>query len=665
MPGFRNVALVGHGDAGKTTLTEHLLAYAKAIPRAGTVQDGNTVSDFDQETKERKSSVSLGVTHAAVRDTHVNLLDAPGYPDFLGEAIAGLSVAETACICVPATSGPAVGTRHAWQLAGTLGCARAIVITKADHESAKIDETIAAVQESFGAKCVPAVIHQGTGASFTGVKPALGTADGLALTEQVVEVDDALMERYLEGQAIPPAELAAAFGAAMRAGSVVPIYIVSAEQGLGLPELADAIVDVFPAPDQVPPPKATAPGGDTPVTVSQAADGPAAARVFKVVSDPYVGRICYLRLYGGTLIGDQNPTNARTGKADRIPAYQRVQGKDLKPMDRAVAGDIVAVVKIEGLQREDTVHGPVACRIAGPAFPTPMVSRAVEPKTRGDETKVAEAIQKLVDEDPTFRFRRDPVTKEQVISGLSELHLDITLKRGQRRSKVEFATRLPRVAYRETIVGKAESRYRHRKQTGGAGQFAEVWMRVLPRERGSGFEFADETVGGSIPKQFIPSCEKGIRRVLEDGAVAGYPVVDVRAEVFDGKHHPVDSKDIAFQIAARNAFKECMRNARPVLLEPIAKVEITVPSKYMGDITSDLSARRGRMQGMDSVGDLQIVKAEVPMAEVLSYSSELRSITRGEGAYTLEESHYDVVPSNIAQGIIEAAAKTMKKDEDD
>jgi elongation factor G len=520
------------------------------------------------------------------------------------------------------------------------------------------------VQEAFGATCVPAVLHDGSGPAFTTVTAALGTDDGVALTEQVVEADDALMERYLEGEKLSLDELGAAFGKAMIGGRVAPVFVVSAEKGIGVAELADAIVHTFPASDAARPPTATVLKGEDPVEVSIAADGPTCARVFKVVSDPYVGHICYLRVYGGTLDADSSLTNHRTQKDDRIPGYQRVQGKETKPLESVPPGDIVAVVKVESLHRDDTVYEGTECRLTGPPYPTPMVARAVEPKSRGDETKLGEAVTKLVEEDPTFRFRRDPFTKEQVISGLSELHLDVLLRRAHRRQKVELVTRLPKVAYRETIVGTHETRYRHKKQTGGAGQFAEVWLRVKPQERGAGFEFADVTVGGSIPKQFIPSCEKGIRKVLADGAVAGYPVVDVRAEVFDGKHHPVDSKDIAFQVAARNAFRECMRNAKPMLLEPIAKVEIMVPSRFMGDITSDLSGRRGRMQGMDSEGDVQIIKAEVPVAEMLSYSSELRSLTSGEGAYTMEESHYDIVPSNIAQGIIDAAAKDMKDDDD-
>ncbi len=678
MPDIRNVLLIGHGDSGKTTLAEAILAAAKATPRRGRVEDGTATSDSDPEEKDRKSSVLLSLLHAGWKGAHLNLLDAPGYLDFIAEAMCGIQAVETALVAVSASAGVMVGTRRAVEIATERGVSIAFVLTKADHENARVDEVLGQMRELFGPRCVPATLPIGQGPGLQGVASVLAPPGKLAgdaketfraaaeqLTEKIVEAEDSVLERYLGGETIPPEEIRKTFAKAVAKGAVWPIYTVVSPRDLGVEALLDDVKEVFPGPAAGRKRAGVRPGTETPVSLEPLATAPFSAQVFKVVTDPYVGRISYLRIVSGALSSDTSVQNARTGKSERIAQMARAQGKDQTPLGKAEAGDIVAIPRIETLALGDTLHeAREAIQYPLAKFPVPMVSLAVEPKARGDEAKISGALQRLADEDPCFAFRRDAVTKEMVISGLSQLHLDVLLRRCARRFKVEVVTRPAKIPYQETITAKGDARYRHRKQTGGAGQFAEVWLRIEPKERGAGFEFADDTTGGSIPKQYIPSCEKGIRGVLETGAIAGYPIVDVRAAVYDGKDHPVDSKDIAFQIAARMAFKEAMKQAKPALLEPIVKVAITVPSKFLGEITGDLNGRRGRILGMDTRGDQTILTATVPLAEVQNYSTDLRSVTGGEGSYTMEPSHYEIVPSQVAKPIIERAA-TGRKDEEE
>lgn len=675
---LRNVALVGHGDSGKTTLIEHLLHKTGAVSRLGKVADGTSVCDFDPEEKESKHTIDSSLVHVTFKGKYVNLIDTPGYPDFIRDAIGALRAVETAVVAVNAATGIAVNTRRTFQLAGKEGVARAIVVTKMDAENAKVEELLASISEQLGAICLPLNVPIGVGATFAGVvdvlnppaSPPAGTSDVLSgakdrLLEAAVEVDDALLERYLNGDALSAPEIESVVTRAIVAGKLVPVLFTSSEKNLGLDEFLAAVATYFPSPKtglrRVP----KSASGDKDVPLEPDPSAHFSGQIFKTMTDPFVGKLSFFRIFSGTIKTDTNFYNPRTQKTEKLGHLQSVQGKEQKPIEEGIAGDICAISKIESLVISDTICTEKDPVVYPPIqYPKSLVSLAVEPKNRNDEGKISTSLHKLSDEDPTFISRRDPQTKELVISGNSSLHLTVVLSRLKRRFGVEVVTHPPRIPYMETITGKAEANYTHKKQSGGSGQYAKVFLRVEPLERGKGFEFENATFGGSIPAQYIPSCEKGVRSVMDKGAIAGYPMVDIKASVFDGKDHPVDSKDIAFQVAARNAFREACRNARPVLLEPVMNVEISIPTRCMGDITSDLNGRRGRVVGMDTVGDMQVIKATVPLAELTTYSTELRSITAGEGSFSMEFSHHDVVPAKIQADIV-AKAKAHEVPEED
>jgi elongation factor G len=659
--GIVNLALIGHGGTGKTTLAEQTLYLTKASTRLGRVEDGTTVSDFDEEEKARKSSVDTSILRFSCEGKEVNLLDTPGYPDFLGQVIGALRAVDMAWLVVSAPAGIQVNTRRVWELAGREGIARGVVINKTDADGVDPEALLASLQQSFGGQLLPLFWPAAAGAGFKKVHDVLkgeGGTEGWQkkLLDAVVEADDALLGKYLEGASLSDEEVASAVRRAVARGFLVPVCWTSAVSGVGVAEWLRGVCTRCPSAGEVsrrwPDPKTNA---------SQEVafkSGTFTAQVFKTVTDPFVGRLCYFRVFSGALKAETQFHVARTGQSQRFGHLLRVHGREQKPIPQAVSGDILAVAKVEGVGGSDTIasdgHGP---SLPSLAFPVPMVSLAVEPKSRGDEQKISMAMQKVSEEDTTFRFVRDAQTTELVVSGMSALHLDIVFKRLKRRFDLEVLTREPKIPYRETVTGKGEGHYRHKKQTGGAGQFAEVYLRVEPLERGRGFEFVNDVVGGAIPLQFIPSCEKGVQQVLASGASSGYPFVDVRASVYDGKEHPVDSKDIAFQVAAREAFKLAIQAARPVLLEPIVHLEVTIPSAHMGDVAGDLSGRRGRILGMEQSGEMQVVKAQVPLAEIQRYSTDLGSMTGGQGAYTVTPSHYDVVPSNLAAEIVARSRK--------
>jgi elongation factor G len=476
--------------------------------------------------------------------------------------------------------------------------------------------------------------------------------------EAVIEADDDILERYLGGEEIGADELSNVVAKAIATGTVVPVLYTSAEKNIGVEEAMDFIAGSLPSPEGKIN-RTIYKGKEGDEEIEKITDSPLASQVFKIMTDDYVGKICFVRVFSGEIKAEGSVFNPKTGKPEKVKELFQMQGKEQSPASQLIAGDIGAIPKLETLSIGDTICADSeVCRIAKPQFPMPMVAVAVEPKSRGDEGKIGSSLARLEEEDQTFHQERRSDTRQLVVTGMSTLHLNVMLSRMKRRFNVDVDTAPPRIAYRETLTGQGESKYRHKKQTGGAGQFAEVHLRVEAQERGAGFEFANEVVGGSIPGQFIPSCEKGIRALLDDGVIAGYPVVDVKATVYDGKHHPVDSKDIAFQIAARNAFKEAVRGAKPVLLEPVMDVEILLPPDKMGDITGDLNSRRGRIMGMDTVAGMQQIKAQAPQAELLSYAADLQSMTGGEGSYTMEFSHYEVVPSHIADRIIAAHKDT-------
>jgi elongation factor G len=675
----RNVAFVGHGHAGKTTLVESMLFKSGGTKRLGKVEDGTSLLDFEPEEKERKSTIDSAVAHCSFGGAEINVIDTPGYPDFIGQVVGALRAVEAAVICVNAGAGIAVNTRKTWELATREGLAKAIVITHADGENVKLGEVLTNIIETFGPQCVPAFVPIGEGPSYKGAVGVLSPSGPLAASagdalseaterflETAVEVDDALLEKYLEGQKPSPEDVKRVTALAIARGKIVPILYTAAPKEMGVEDILSFVATYFPSPLAGVRRRTLAADGTPGPELDPNPAAPLAAQVFKTTWDPIAGKETFVRIFQGTLVSDTTFFNPRVGKSERVGHLLRPMGKETAAIPKGAPGDIVALGKVESLHIGDSITDekhPV--KIAGLDYPKPMVSLAVEPKKRGDEQKIGTAMAKLTDEDPCFQTRRDAQTKELVMSGVSNLHLDVYMHRIKRRFDVEVVTHPPRIPYLETIMGTGDARYRHKKQTGGAGQFAEVALKIEPLERGKGFEFANEIFGGAISQPFVASTEKGVRQVLDKGAIAGYPVVDIKATVYDGKEHPVDSKDIAFQVAGRNAFREAMRTAKPVLLEPVVIIEITVPSRFMGDITGDLNGRRGRIVGMDTQGNLQIIKAQVPHSEVMNYSTELRSLTGGEGSYSLEFSHYDVVPGRIADAIIARAKAAQGEEKDD
>jgi elongation factor G len=705
---IRNLALVGHGAAGKTSLADALLYKAGAVDRRGSVDDGTSVSDYDDEEKKRHFSIDTSVLHLEHKGKRVHLLDTPGYPDFVGAALEALDPVETALIVVSAPSGIEVNTRRMFTEAGRRGLARVLVVNKMDADNVKLDALLKNLQDSFGKGCVLFNAPVGVGPGFQGVvsvlnppdKAPAGCAVDLAaarskLVDAIVECDDALMEKYLMEGSVTADELTAVIPKALAAGTVVPIFFTAAKKDLGVPELLEAICTYALSPVQGRRRKATRGQGDKAeeVTLEPSETAEFVGQVFKTLTDKFVGNLSFFRVYSGKITAEQPLVNVRTGKSSRTGGLLQMQGKQQKPVPEAIAGDIVAVAKVEDLHIGDTVAGSSnAPRLPKPAFPTPMYGLAVEPKARGDEQKISGSLQKIADEDPTFHITRDSQTKEMVITGMSQLHLDVIQHRLKRRFDLEVITKEPKIPYRETITAPAEASHRHKKQTGGRGQFGEVHLRVypLPREihteeelleqfankskfekmrmahydADHNFAFIDCIVGGTIPNQFIPAVEKGCKELLERGALAGYRIQDVAVEIFFGKDHPVDSSEAAFKTAGRIAFKNAFLQARPVLLEPIVDLETTVPAKYTGSILSDLNTKRGRIENQDSLpGDLAVIKAKAPLAEVTRYKASLDSITQGNGSYTMEFSHYDQVPGNVQQQIV-SKAKLHEEEED-
>jgi elongation factor G len=679
---IRNVILVGHNGSGKTTLTESLLHAAGAINRTGRVEDGNTVSDFDPDEIKRQESISLSLAPFEWHDHKINLLDAPGYADFIGDVEAGMRAADAAIIVVSAVEGVEVQARVAWDIAEHLGIPRAIFINKIDRERASFSRTLEQLRDAFGKKVAPAFLPIGEEHNFKGVVSLLDSKaytyeggaraessvpDELAaeaealhttLVESVVEVEDALVERYLEGGDIEPKEIAEAFSKAITAGITVPVLIGSASKEIGVDLLAEFIAEEFPSPVTRPTVKAT----DGEVEVTPDPNGAQCALVFKTLSDPYVGRITFFRVFSGTLKPDTTLFNATRNAEERIGQVFTMRGKTQEQMPEIAAGDIGAVAKLDHTFTGDTISSKNQPLILPPIeFPDPLYSLAIAPKTKGDEDKMSTALQKLVAGDPTFQWERNPETHQTVIRGMGETHLAVMIERlAQHHVAVEAFP--PKIAYRETVRGKASAQGKHVKQSGGRGQYAVCSLEVAPLARGGGFEYEDAIVGGAIPNNFIPSVEKGVRKAMEEGAAAGYPVVDIKAKLFDGKYHSVDSSDIAFQMAGIHAFKDACQAAGVVILEPVMDLEVLIPDDATGDIMGDLSSKRARIEGTESIGrGWNRVKAKVPQAEVMRYSIDLRSKTGGRGTYKVTFSHYEECPPNVQEKIVAEAHKAREE----
>src|SRR5713226_8685778 len=705
---IRNIALVGHGAAGKTSLADALLFKGGAVDRRGSVDDGSSISDYDDEEKKRRFSIDTSLLHLEHQGKQVHLLDAPGYPDFVGGALEALQAVETALIVISAPNGIEVNTRRMFSEAGRRGLARMLVINKMDADNIKFDALLTAIQDTFGKGCVLFNAPIGQGAPFSGVVSVLnppqqspaGCLVDLAqarskLVDAIVECDDSLMEKYLTEGTVNAQELSAVIPKALAAGTVIPIFCTSAKKDLGVAELLDAFCqDALPPNLAKPRTISKGTGDQAKETALEASEsGEFFGQVFKVINDKFVGNLSFIRVFSGKVSADQPLVNARTGKSSRTGGLIQMQGRQQKPLTEAIAGDIVAVAKVEDLEIGDTVatsaHPP---KLPRPIFPTPMFGLAVEPKARGDEQKISTSLQKIAQEDPTFHITRDQQTHELVITGMSQLHLDVVQHRLKRRFALEMITKEPKIPYRETITTPAEASHRHKKQTGGRGQFGEVHLRVFPIPRDitteeqltekfanksrfekmrsahydadHNFAFIDSIVGGSIPNQFIPAVEKGCRELLVRGALAGYRIQDVAVEIFFGKDHPVDSSEQAFKTASRVAFKNAFLQARPVLLEPIVNLEVTLPSKYTGAILGDLNTKRARIENQDSLpGDLAVIAAKVPLAEVTRYAAQLGSITQGQGSYSMEFSHYDQVPGNVQQQIVSKSKVAAEEEE--
>jgi elongation factor G len=675
---IRNIALVGGAGSGKTTMVECLLHDAGVIGRTGRVEDGNTVCDYDDLEKEFNQSLDSALVHFDCAGAHMNVIDTPGGADFLGKSISVLPGVETAVVVIDASSGIDPTVRRLMKIAKERQLPTVIVVNKIDNAE-NLAGLVSGIQETFGGGCRPINLPSGGGVVDCLSNPE-GSSDigdvadfHTALVEQIVEVDEALMEQYLEAGEVDPGTLHEPMERAMREGHLTPMCFCSAREGVGMKELGEIFAKVCPSPEEGNPrPFRYTDGGEEKAFEAVAEDGkPLVGHVFKVSSDPYVGKLSVFRVHQGHLGSDVSPRLNDGKKAVRIGHVFKLQGKEHAEVDTIVAGDIGAVAKIDEIDYDAVMHtGEVSedLHLLPVPLPKPMFGLAIEGTSKGAETKMGDALRKMAAEDPTFEVERVQTTGETVIRGLGEQHLRMKLRMLKDRYGVEVDTKPPKIAYKETISSKAEGHHRHKKQTGGAGQFGEVYLRVEPAngdEEGfrDGLAFVDDTFGGSIPKQFLPAVEKGVRRVMSEGAIAGYPLQDIKVSVYDGKHHPVDSKEVAFMTAGRKAFIDAVQKARPVLLEPYVQMEITVPAGQIGDISSDISGRRGRIQGTDMLpGDQAIVTAEVPLAEVATYSSQLKSMTGGSGSYTMEYSHDEPTPPNVQAEVVKAFKP--KEDED-
>jgi elongation factor G len=676
---IRTIALVGHGSSGKTSLAEALLHQAGAIAVKGAVERGSTVADYDPLEKEFQHSLHTSILHLEHAGTRIHLADTPGFPDFVGQAVGALDAVETVGIVINAQNGIEMIASRMMRWAGERKLCRVIIVNKIDADNIDLPALLARIQEAFGKECLPINLPAAGGKKVVDCffNPA-GDADfssvasaHQALIDQTVEVDEALMERYLEQGEVSPDALHAPFEKALRDGHLIPVCFVSARTGTGVPELLDIIVKLMPNPTEGNPPlfyKGEDDGAESFVSVPDPKRH-VLAHVFKIVVDPFVGKLGVFRVHQGTITKDSSLYVGANKKPFKVGHLFLLQGKDLTEVNSAVPGDIAAVAKVDELEFDAVLHDSHdedEIHMRPLEFPTPMFGLAVEPKRRGDEQRISEALHKIEIEDPTLRVDHDPVMNETVMRGLGELHLRSVMERLAKVFKVEVTTRPPRIPFRETITANAEGHSRHKKQSGGAGQFGEVFLRVEPLARGAGFKFIDAVKGGVIPNQFIPAVEKGIHQVLASGPVAGFPMHDIQVTVYDGKHHPVDSKEIAFIAAGRKAFLDAIGKARPIVLEPIVNMQVACPDAKVGDIAGDLSSRRGAVSGTDNLQPgTSVVKGHAPLSELDGYANRLKSITAGQGSFSMELSRYDPAPPQLQMNLTAEYGKTRKHADDD
>ena len=682
---IRNVGVVGHGDSGKTTLTAGLLYTAGATNRLLRVDEGNTITDFDEEEIQRKITISTAIAVAEWKKAKINLLDTPGYNIFINDARASLVAADSALVLVDGVAGVEVQTEKVWRFADDLQLPRAIIINKLDRERADFDRTLANVREVFGRAAVPIQIPIGSERDFTGVVDLIGmkaytyAADGdgkgkegpipenladaakeahEALVEMVAEGNDALMEEFFDKGTLPVEHIVDGLKQGLRALRIFPVLCSSALHNIGSDRILDFMVENLPAPTER---EVQMEDGKHKI----AENGACSLFVFKTTADPFAGRITFFKIFTGTVKNDANLLNVNRSTAERLAHLSVPFGKTLQPVTELHAGDIGAVAKLKETLTGDTLADKGFTTAYPPVkLPEPSIAFAIEAKSRADEDRMGNAVHRVLEEDQSLRFYRDPQTREFLLAGTGQQHVEIVVSRLKKRYGVDVTLKAPKIPYRETIRGFADVQGRHKKQTGGHGQFGDCWIKMEPLPRGAKFEFHNEIFGGAIPKNFIPAVEKGIVEAAEGGYLAGYPMVDFKVTVYDGSYHDVDSSELAFKLAARKAFKAAMQQAKPALLEPIMNVEIQAPVEYAGDLMGDLNGRRGRISGMDTKGSTQFIRAQVPMAEMLNYQSDLTAMTQGRASFTMEFDHYDFVPQLQADKII-AAAKAAKAGEEE
>ena len=672
---IRNIAFTGHAGAGKTTLFEALLLAGGVIQTPGTVERGNTVSDTDSQEKARVHSIDSCIAHVEYAGCQLNLIDTAGYDDFRGATLAALAAVETVAVVVNAINGIEHSTRRMMAHARARKLARVLVINKIDFDGADLGALVEALRTEFGSECLPVNLPSGHGKRVLDCFfHSDGTTDFSSLAEahqrildQVVEINETMMGQYLDAgeDALSPQQLHDAFEQCLREGHLVPICFVSARTGAGVNELLELAARLLPNPAEGNPPPFVR-GDGTPLDVRADPARHVIADVFKIVNDPFVGKLSVFRVWQGTIRRDSQLLIDDGRKPFKVGHLFRLQGKAHVEIDEAIPGDLAAVAKIEDIHFDAVLHDSHdedLIALAPLAFPLPMFGLALEPKHKGQEQKLSNALVRLAEEDPCFRVEHRKELNETVVRGISELHLKVMLERMRERYGVEVTTHPPRIAYRETIAGQAEGHHRHKKQTGGAGQFGEVFLRVEPLARGGGFEFVDAVKGGVIPGQFLPAIEKGVRQAMQHGAIAGYPLQDLRVTVYDGKSHAVDSKEVAFVSAGKKAFIDAIGKAHPVILEPIVNVEVAIPEHSVGDVTGGLAGKRARIMGTDTQrGGELVIKAQAPLAELIDYPTELKSMTGGRGRYSLDLSHYETVPSTVQKQLSEAWKPRMEED---
>ena len=679
---IRNVALVSHSSTGKTMLAEACLHFSGTTTRLGKIEDGTTVSDFDEEETRRSISVYTTVLPVEYKNIKINLLDTPGYTDFVGEMISALRVCDSALILVDSVSGMEVGTEVAWDYCDKFNLPRCLVINKMNRDNADFKKALASVETFANKRLLPIQIPWGEKLDFVGVIDMLtmkaykgvgkevvdipaeykdeAEAGHMALVEAAAEGADDLMEKYFEAGDLDSDEIKRGLRNSIRDGAFVPVFVAAGSAEIGIAPLMDAIVDLLPSPSDMPALPAEGAGGTVELTASDA--GPLALYIWKTTADPFVGKQTFFRVFSGMVTGDSRLWNQTKSVEERLGVIYIARGKEMIGVKTIHAGDIGSVPKLSETATGDTLCDKThPLTLPRPEYPNALYRVAIHPKTQADSTKISPSLTRLCEEDMTLSWMNDPATRQTVLQGMGDQHIDVAIRRAQTKLQVNLLTELPKVPYREAIRGNGDARYRHKKQSGGSGQFGEVALRVSPSEED--FEFKNDIFGGAISASYLPAIEKGIRNTMKDGILAGYPISGVKVSVYDGKEHPVDSKPVAFEIAGRGAFKEACLQAGPVLLEPIMTVRVTVPEENMGDIMGDFNSRRGRVQGMETDKGRSVVTAQVPLAEMQRYTTELRSMTGGRGIFGMEFDHYEVVPGHVAEEIIAAAKKEKEEEE--